>query len=212
MDDENLRQNFSAPVLTEAKGEQCPSADTIFDSAAGRLVREQNEQVLCHLVRCPSCSTAWRLARELNPAFQETPETKRHRKPWPGWLAAAAVLLIAAGLGIGYFAPWRLSPPSFRAQPDEWLHSALPAGACVSRRDCVLRWTAGPPGTRYDISLSTEDLDSLGGAAGLTSPQFRVDPANLKNLPAGARILWRVTAHIPDGRVISSRTFTTRLE
>ena len=87
-----------------------------------------------------------------------------------------------------------------------WLALGMP------RIDRVLRWTAGPEGTTYGLRLTTEDLAPLVEVLRLEQPEYRVDPRVLEGIPQGDAVLWRVTAHLPDGRRVASRTFTTPLE
>jgi len=216
--DARLREAFASLTDVPGEGRRCPPAERIIDSADGRLDPDRNREVIRHIGECAACSTAWWLARETTERTGamrvEEPSTgvRRVRSHWPA-LAAAAVLVLAAGL-VGYRMLFPSAPdePVFRIQGDTWLSSALPNDQPVSREGCVLRWTAGPEGTTYDIMVTDEDLELLSTASGLPEPEHRIDPDFLSGLPPGAKILWQVTAHTPDGTRIRSATFTTAVE
>jgi hypothetical protein len=127
-------------------------------------------------------------------------------------LAAAAVLVVGIGLGALHLLTRQTSAPAYRSQEDRWIESEVSPNQPLPRAECVLRWTAGPEGTTYDLTLTTGDLEPLARVWRLERSEYRVDPGVLKDVPSGETVLWRVTAHLPDGRVVSSRTFSTRVE
>jgi hypothetical protein len=212
---DRLREGVASLLEIKGDGEGCPSAATIWDSAADNLEPGENEAILIHLGECAACSAAWRLAHRL---YQEETGAGRkavvvpfRRRRWIP-LAAAAVIVLGAGLGTLHFLTRPEAPPEYRVQEDRWLESELELGRPLPRDECVLRWTSGPEGTTYDLMLTTEDLDPVIEARGLGEPEYRVDPRELELVAPGDAILWRVTANLPDGRRVSSPTFTTQLE
>jgi hypothetical protein len=76
----------------------------------------------------------------------------------------------------------------------------------------VLSWTAGPEGSFYDVRVMSEQLEPLTRVRGLDRSEFRVPEDVLAELPSGARILWQVTAHLPDARTVESDTFFALVE
>jgi hypothetical protein len=215
MNDERMRAGLAALLEIKGDGEECPPAGTIWDSVEGRLERERNEAVLIHLGECAACSAAWRLARRLYSeeakSGGQAEEVPIRRRLWFP-LAAAAVIVLGLGLGTLHLLTRQELPPEYRTQEDRWLESELAPGQPLPRDECVLRWTAGPEGTTYELRVTTEDLEPLARAGRLEWPEYRVDPGVLDGVPPGGALLWRVTAHLPDGSRISSRTFTTPLE
>jgi hypothetical protein len=213
--DDRLRAALASLAELQGDGDDCPSAAAIWDSATEALgTGEANRRVILHTVKCSACASAWRLARRIAQSEPGMPAVVRST-PSRRWipLAAAAVLaLVAIGLGI-WLAPDGVGiEPAYRIQEKKWLESALPEGSSLPREQCDLRWTAGPDGTTYDVNVTAEDLELVVRAFGLDRPEYRIDPHVLEGVPDGAGLLWRVTAHLPDGRRVTSRTFLTRLD
>jgi anti-sigma factor RsiW len=211
-EEQRLREIFAALEDVPERGALCPPAERIVDSADGRLDAEDNRDVIRHIGECAACSAAWWMAREM----AGEPEARRSRTlAFPGWpaLAAAAVLVVAvAVVGQHWLRPRQPAEAVYRAQEESWLASRVPAGMPLPRNACTLQWTAGPTGTTYDITVASEDLDVLASASALTEPLYSIAPEALATLPADATILWRVTAHLPDGGRLSSKTFMTDIE
>ncbi len=199
----------------DAPADGCPDQGTLWDSAAGTLDPEADEAVLLHLARCGACAASWRLAHEMiSPGVAEnTPVVPlgahRRHPPWrrPALLAAAAV--VAAGLGLTTALLVHRGQPAFepvyREQAAATTLQADPETLQLSRTNCLLRWTPGPEGTRYDLTVTDDDLSLLYTRKGLVNSQVLVPPEAIP--PGTAAILWRITAHLPTGGVISSPTF-----
>jgi len=123
------------------------------------------------------------------------------------WMRAAATILLAVGLG---FALWFFRPstaPVGREPATALIQSQLKEGEAVPRENFWLRWSSGSAGVRYDVTVTTADLDVIVTARGLERSEYRIPPERLAGLPAGARVLWRVVAQNADGGTISSPTF-----
>jgi hypothetical protein len=204
-DDQRLRDAMLGSSRVAGDGEGCPEAERLRLSARGKLSGAEQEEVILHLSACGACAAAWRVARDL------APEPARSRSVLY-MLAAAAVVVLAAALGL-----WLLqhreptAPPTFRNQESRWLHSEV-TGPSLPRDAFALRWTAGPEGTTYDLRVLRENLDVLHRANGLETASHTVPQEALEDLPAGAKVLWQVTARLPDGRTTVSETFITRVE
>ena len=220
MIDRDSEQRLQAALgsLDEIKGTgaDCPAAERIWESASARLSPADDKAVVSHLGECGTCSKAWRIARELirdeGPAVAVAPSTGRAWRTWVPAVAAASLVIAVVSVGVLWLHEPGESPAVYRTQQGEWLESEMPADDALSRDSCVLRWSAGPEGTAYDLLVVDESLQPLARATRLERPEYEVPPADLASLPAGGSILWRVTAHLPDGRRVVSRTFTTRLE
>jgi hypothetical protein len=213
--DEALRRGFAALTGTAGRGEACPTSERVWDSAADRLGPEENREVVLHLAECGACATSWRLAREMELAEAVAPGARTTPSGLRRWLplaAAAAAVVVLGGLALLRL-PERAGPaPAFREQEESWLASELPDEALLPRGAALLRWSAGPEGTRYDLRVTTEDLEPLARAMRIEANEFLVPAGKLEGLAEGASLLWRVTAHLPDGRQVHSRSFVTRLE
>ena len=123
---------------------------------------------------------------------------------------AAAVLIFALTL------PWRSDPSSPVETPGlrnetPGITSLIPETEPLDRRAATLRWTAGPEGTRYRVTVSTEDFRVLATRDALTVNELTLDPDALSSLRSGDKVLWRVEAIEPAGRRRSSPTFVHRL-
>jgi hypothetical protein len=212
-----LRKALSEEELRCAPG-GCPSKEALWESAAGELDSQENEAIVLHLARCSECSSIWRLARELLPAAQISTSTVvslQNRKPSharPGLLvpAIAATMLIGVGLGAGWILTRNPpSPPVFRQQQDVDTILAAPETHLLPRAACRLEWSAGPEGALYDLVATDERLEILASVKGLRRPEYTVPRETIP--PSARNLYWRVTTHLPDGRVVSSRTFTSRI-
>jgi hypothetical protein len=122
---------------------------------------------------------------------------------------AASLIVAVAGFGLYKFLRTEDRPPVYRQQQEERLEALT---VTAPRDSCTLRWTAGPEGTTYDLLIMDADLQPIDRARSLDRPEFTLAVEDLEPVPPGGAILWRVTAHLPDGRRAVSRTITTQLE
>ncbi len=217
-DPTRLRQALLAEDPQPASG-GCPDTDDLWASAAGELDPAADEGIILHLARCSECSSIWRLAREMLPADHPskssvTPIGDRNRlRRWQRVLlpAAAAAALIGVGLTTGVLLrndP--SSPPVYREQQGADGIAASPETSSLPRTACRLRWSAGPEGARYDLTVTDDRLEILDTVKRLTRPEYTLAP---EAIPASTQeLFWRVTAHLPDGRTMASPTFTTTIE
>jgi hypothetical protein len=216
--EERLRAAFAARTDLPGDAHDCPDVERILDSVDGRLGAAENQAVIRHLGECAACSAAWWMAREM----AEAPQPEAVPRPAVGltvlrqrWvpLAAAAVLVALVGMAAFHLLrPRETAPPVYREQEEAWLASALPPGQPLARTDGLLRWTAGPAGTTYDLQVTDADLEILATAWRLAQAEYRLYPEALEGVAPGAVIHWRVTAHLPDGRRAVSHTFVTIVE
>ena len=129
----------------------------------------------------------------------------------PRWLAAAAALIL--GIAIGIFSLFNRRPgDEFRASPGFVVESLVPADMALPRDAFRLRWTPGPEGSRYQVRVTTEDLQVLATVAELTASEFTIEPVVLSGLPGGASVFWQVDVSLPNGERHTSSTFITQVE
>jgi hypothetical protein len=216
--DPRLQKIFADLTDVHEEGAHCPPLERILDSADGKLSAEDDSEVIRHIGECGGCSTAWWLARETseNPSLKHGPDAShtltRVLRSWPS-MAAAALVIIAIGLvGYQFLQDRQPAGPVYRVQAEDWLGSELEAGRPLPRTDCILRWTAGPDGTVYDVIVTNEDLEILARVLRHPEPSYRILPGALDRLQPGTKLLWRVTAYLPDGSETVSPTFTSIVE
>jgi hypothetical protein len=131
----------------------------------------------------------------------------RLQSPVAWALLSAATLVVAAGLVFVLRPSTSPVAPIERDSGAGLLRSQLQEGAFLPREAFLLRWTPGPDGTRYDVTVTTAALDPIAEARSLERPEYRIPPERLAGLAPGARLLWRVVARTTDGTTLSSATF-----
>jgi len=211
----SLRAAFGALDAVAGNGAACPDADALWDAAAGRQEPADFERVVLHIGECGECAAAWRLARDLQAdearsALLRGP-ARWFRRTWVQALAAAATLVVAVGVGYQLRDLGRPGTAEFRGAEGEWIRSLVPEGAALPRGRCLLRWTPGPAHTVYDVRVTTEDLEPVARSRGLERAEFLVPEEALKGVPGGGRVVWQVTAILPDATKSESRSFATRI-
>lgn len=208
-DDADAWRALLAADETRAEGEDCPSADALWASARGEAARGEDVAVLDHVTRCGACAAAWRLGREMAGGAGVGAARTGRRRALLLWAAAAAVLVVAVVVPSLWRREGGSAPPVYRA--GERVAIAVESDPVLPRDRFVLRWSAGPRGTTYDVVVTTADLDSIAAEYGVETRTFTVDPKALSHVPKGGIVLWRVNAHLPDGRTASTATVSTRV-
>jgi hypothetical protein len=210
----SLRRAFAADSQRTSETAACPAPETIWEAVRGSLPPAQVREVVQHVALCPACAEDWRLARTLQeqeaaaaPApVRLTPRLRR----WRTWGLAAAAALAFTVIGV----QWLRQPeaPAYREEARTAIRSQV-EGHALPRDRFVLRWTPPvPAGAVYELIASTEDLQVIASEEGLRTPQFQVPASALKDLPSGARVLWKVEADLPAGGHERSQTFVTAVK
>jgi hypothetical protein len=189
--------------------------DRIWRALDGTLGSEERRELIDRLASDPALAEAWRVADELHAASAVGANAgAAPRRPitgWRrGWLAAAAVLLAAVS-AVFVFQRIRPADATFRGVEGYSVESLIGADVTLPRNEFQLRWTPGPPDTRYQVSVTTEALQVLTIAADLPAAEYVVPGEILASVPSGNRVLWQVDARLPGGERKSSATFTTRV-
>jgi hypothetical protein len=192
-----------------------------MSAVLGELSIAENRSLADHSAVCPSCTVAWKLAREYAEESglrtdESAPIIVSHSwRPLSRWIPAAAALAAALVL-VAILFPWQgerhSPPPVFRALDQETIESRIPEDEHLPADRFTLRWSPGPEGVRYDIRVTDRRLNHLARAVSLDRPEYSVPAAALAELEPGSLVLWQVEAVLPDGRRIVSKTFATRLE
>ncbi len=231
---ERLRAAFRTGDTLEEAGEPVDS-DRIWRAVSGESTPEERREVVARVAADPAWASAWRLAHELHLAAADAtarrerepspeararrdPERPRSRAPrfhraWsrPAWGALATAALVLLGLGV-FLRQGTDNPPVIRGGDTVSIVSQVPEDAPLPRERCVLRWSGGPPGTRYSLQLSSEDLSVVHREDSLTLGEYAVPARVLSALPPGTKLLWQVEARLPDGEVRRSATFVNRVQ
>jgi len=209
---ERLREVFAAAPDLAATGPECSDAARIWNAVRGELPPHETHALVDHALDCPACGQAWRLAREVLAESGEALPSARRGWTAAHWAAVAAVVIAAVLIPVGVH-EWRApGAPVYRADDRVTIHSLMPDGAALARDAFVLRWTEGPPGTRYSLRLVRSDLSVVAEVHALEAAQYAVPADALAGLSGNTQLYWRVEAHLPDGSEIVSDTFSVRLE
>lgn len=217
---ERLREGFAAD-RGAPRPDACPPPERIWRAARGELGPRDVRGVVEHVAACGECAEAWRLAR----AFEEeaageegaarpvAPAARRPARfaPWAA-AAAAALALVAGGLWWSERPTGPAPETVYRQGAEVTIHSEVPEGRALPRDHAVLTWSGAPDGSTYDLSVSTEDLRALDRAEGLEEPEYTVPAKAFDGVAQGAKVLWRVEAHLPDGRTVASPTFVIEID
>ena len=157
-------------------------AGRIFDALHGDVTAEERHAVVDELITNPDAAEAWRLAQDLAPPASATSAMPPDRGAWRWW-AAAAVAVVAFGVGSQFASPWRsVEPPVYRGTEQRAIGSLLPSGQPLSRSTPVLRWT-GIDGARYRLTVLTPALDVVEEVGNLTTPEYTVSADALARFP-----------------------------
>lgn len=223
-DDAALREAFAARTGPGPGGPgACPAPERIYDAARGALPPGDVREVVEHLAVCPECAEAWRLAaaleEEARAAGEEAAFRPALRRPWylqPLRVAATVALALVAVAVVWKVVQQPEEEPVWRGGELE-IRSLIPEGEALAREEAVLRWTPVPEedatGTTYDLRVTTEDVfTSVAEADGLEEPRYAIPPEALEDIVPGTELLWRVEAHLEDGRSVASPTFTTPVQ
>lgn len=195
----------------------CPPAETLWAAVTGQSDSASVRSVVLHVAACGACSEAWRLAKEISEDAGESravPSAGPAGRPrWvrPVLGVAAAVLALGAFLAIRDAGVVRPEAAYRDPAPEESIHATIPDGVSMPRTAFVLRWKPAPDGTRYDVEVAGDDLSPVAHANDLTQAEYTVPAAALAGLPAGRRLVWRVSATLPDGRRVKSAAFVATL-
>ncbi len=210
VDDATLAR-LRAAFAAGDEGDECPDLDALWAFAAGELDPSRASAIVDHLPRCGRCVEALRLARELGASVPARAPVR-----WIGIAAAvvAAAALLVLWIGVRPPPPSQSDAPTIHRgaeAPDRVLAPLGPDDA-LTREGAVLRWHPGPAGTLYDVHVMTETLEPVMDTHELDRAELPLPAPALAELPPGSVLLWRVEATWPDGTVVVSSTWTTRLE
>lgn len=214
----------------EPQQEPCPTPEALWTAVSGDADRDQRLEVLEHTIACAHCAEAWRIARAMaedaatstvadsavdnvtpfRPAAPAVPPRPAPHRVNPAWMAVAASLVAALGLGgVGW---WINSPrgpsgsdPAYREIGPLLVEPLTDDGAQVPRGGFTLRWR-GPAEARYRVTLATESLEVVWRRGGLTTPELEVPADVLQDLPTDSTLLWTLEASLIEGGTVTIPT------
>ena len=212
--DEAMRDAFQA--LADRADRPCSDEDLeqIWRAVSGELPATERRELVDRISTDHACAEAWRVADQLWQTAQgdAISSDESHIRWWaPTWLATAAILILGVGIAVlSVLNPRQAN--EFREPGSYAVASLVPSDTSLSRETFQLRWTPGPQGSRYQVRVTTEDLQVLTTVDDLAEPQLVVPSERLMGLSAGARVLWQVDVVLPTGERVSSQTFVTRVQ
>jgi hypothetical protein len=215
----NLRASLNDPDF-ETTGHL--SEQQAADYAANKMRNPVDvELVESHVEYCGSCgalieklrvpptvpatqSFLGRLGSALFPAFGGLRQLSRVQS------VVAMVAVVAISIGIYSYRQQDSTPRG----PDVTIRAAILEGQSIPRDNFVLRWSGGPPGTRYDLAAAIESNqpDWSFYKSGLEIPEYRIPTERLAGLATGTVIQWRVQARLKDGNTLESPTFNVAIK
>jgi hypothetical protein len=217
---DEIAQRFRATVPV-TDGTDCPPADDYWAAADGALPFERVRGLVDHGARCARCAEAWRIlvdVRREAPEAQGDQGTRQPLAPTPsstrGFRPRSLLPLVlsavaAGGLWIALRPPPPVPPPVERGATTPTVRAESPAEQPAA--EAVLRWSAVPGASSYNVTVLTPDLVVVHQALGLSASELRLPPT-VGERAAGGGLLWNVDAVLKDGRTVASPTFEVRLK
>ena len=216
---DELRRAFTSIPDDAGMREDCPSPDQIWETAKGQMPAGAAREVVDHVANCPTCTEAWRLAQSIEaPGSVEQNRPSTSSRFSRGWMAvAAAILLMAVGLGT-----WSIQDsffkPVYRDHRPYDIQSLVSDQEALPRDDFRLRWSVKPPApdtVRFDVDVTLvtgDDILIVSRARNLDRAEYVVAESDLADVPSGATLSWKITAHFPQSAETESLTFRNRLK
>jgi hypothetical protein len=212
LSDEELRKAFQSLGQTSHEEPSAADLDEVWRAVAGELPADERRALVDRMARDPALAESWRVAREL---YREAPLGVRStpvRRSIPSWMAAAAVLLVAVGIGVVLRLSTTPVEDTFRNSEPYVVNALVPSDATLARDAFRLRWTPGPAGSRYQLTVATEDLKVLTTVRDLTTAEFVVSSDVLSMMTPGSQVFWQVVVTLPEGNTVSSPTFAVKVQ
>ncbi|HSR49916.1 MAG TPA: hypothetical protein VLV83_03755 [Acidobacteriota bacterium] len=212
-----LRRYFAALSERAVPTDTCFEAERIFDAARGKAPAAEVREIADHLVDCPVCAEAWRLARAIDYAGENRQPIP---KPAPAaastWMMRIAALLLLAVLGGNIYYSLLQPEPRFRDLQDTPVRIELADDITASRDGFTLRWDVIPKEAAQDLTYRIEiktmkGMRDVAATWGVKANELRLDASDLRNLPAGTILVWQVEAVSESGVIGRSSSQTLRL-
>ncbi|HSR68849.1 MAG TPA: zf-HC2 domain-containing protein [Acidobacteriota bacterium] len=192
----------------------CPSAERLWEGAAGQLSPSRTSKLVDHLAECPQCRLEYGLALQMQAGLQQSlPSQVRSsllRRPWMG--IAAGLLAGALGLTLWQGLWTEGQTPALRGRGQPAIEFSVQEEAALPADDFTLRWQVAVEEARYDVSvrLGQGDFRVLSQAQDISRPFHTVPESQLRGLPEGSAIDWLIRVRLPGGET-QSHLHRTRL-
>ena len=225
--DDTLKNAFQS-LSDEPVGKTCPEADRFYQAHKGELSTQEVEDLVDHSLTCGLCAQSWRLSKamfEEYKAGEQQLEDRQQDQNKAGVLirfrhlvapaALLAALLLITMIGLLRDKPTVIDPQYRNEGLKDQVQSLISATQVLSRDNCLLSWQLDPSvaGATFKVEVTTEDLfQTVVSVDGLANTRYLISTDALADLPPGTRLLWQVIVVAPDGKEISSQTFSNQLD
>lgn len=211
--DEELKNAFQSLGETSREEPSSADLDQVWRAVSEELPALERRALVDRMATDPALAESWRGAQE---TYREAPRPIHAAAPvrlWTrSWTRAAAVLLVAVGLGVII----QLSRPAvqdpFRDSERYVVESLVESNTTLPRNAFRLRWAPGPEGSRYHVRVTTEDLRVLTTESDLTTTELEVRGDLLSTVAPGSLVFWQVDVMLPDGGTVTSPTFVVKVQ
>ncbi len=225
--EQRLQDAFRSLSRGARPREDCPAPEALWAASQGESSLQERREVITHTSSCFSCAEDWRLAKAASEAWEQgaaeegapplpfrpraLPEKTPARSPLRRQLIALAAILGFAVVGLRLYQKLWLVDPIYRQADETSVRSLLVEDVVLAPEECVLRWTAAGSDVRYDLLLTTGELEEIFTVDDLIDTEYRVPVEALAGLGDGAELFRRVGLTFPDGSRRESQTFDFRL-
>ena len=214
-----LREGLGSLAERAQPTESCFEPEKIWEAVQGEAKPDELRELVDHMSTCMVCAEAWEVAEEVSTSQAQTqsvsqpsPPAVSTRRSW--WLSsAAAVILFMVGAQWLPWQEWQLGP-GFRGGDEKTIRSLLVEGEPPLRQNCLLRWQGPEDALTYDVRVtwvSTEERRVVFEAKNLAATELLIPEHRLRDLPADARLIWRVQAFNGD-QELAAGSFALSLE
>jgi len=184
----------------------CPTAEALAALAIGEPA-DDRDRLADHIVSCIPCSEAYQILARTHAESQKTFERGLPRRVW---LAAAAVLIAAAGAILF----WRSGrpPEALRGGAAEPASLVSPAGgATVAAAPAQLRWPARAGAESYRARLFDASGQTVWESGRLATTSAELPSTARERLTRGQTYFWTVEVEMPLERTrLGPYSFTIR--
>lgn len=174
--------------------DQCPDADALAALAVGETPTGEREGLADHVVSCRRCSESYQILTRTHERASR--QGSGARSLHLGWIAAAAIALVAAG-GLIVFRSARREE-ALRGSSRETPVSVAPAdGAALANPPAVFRWPPQPHAEGYRVKLFASNGDTLWEEDAGAAHRLEVPEAAKSGLRHGQSYFWTVEVQMP---------------
>ncbi len=205
-------------------------ADALWEAVQGDAGPEAVAALADRMARDPALAEDWRLASAFAAEAEADVEDEDEPSPLPSevvaaqpaanhgdymrWgavvaMVAAAVLLVMAWPRDGA-SPYE--PSNGQMRGGGGAIQAVRGEGVMPRDEVVLEWSEVPGAVRYELHVSTADLEPRLEQLDLETTSMTVPAEVVRDLPVGTQLLWRVEAVRADQGHEISETFAFTLQ